>query len=238
MKFQTKILFALGIISLFVVTPLSASSVNSRPIYLVDQNDVPVKQWPVDVDYKVDNSWYIGFKLPYAAYISVESTQYSTQALAVAKVATVNKSALQAQQSGELFYAFPNFRFDLNAITSGFAWEIKSPCCYSRGVSFSLGSTYIDIFGSQLSKWPDVVYIFNKQVVKLEQYYNMSVSNAMLQNITNYEQTFLQTTSISSNKTGTLNSSQIAGIFFIIVVPAVAVAMVAYSPIKKKLTKK
>ena len=238
MKFQTKILFALAIIFFFVMTPLSASSFNSRPVYLVDQNDVPATRWPVDVDYKVDNSWYLGFKLPYSAYISIETTQYSTPNLAIAKVTTENQSALQAQQSGELFYAFPNFRFDLNAISSGFAWEIKSPCCYSRGVSFSLGNAYINIFGSQQSKWPDVVYIFNKQVVKLEQYYNMSVSNAMLQNITNYEQIYSQTTSNSSNNPVTLNSSQIAGIFFIIVVPAIAVATIAYSPIKKKLTKK
>ena len=227
-----KILFALGIIWLFIMTPISASSFNSRPVYLVGQNDVPKKQWPVDVDYKVDNNWYIGFKLPYGAYISIETSQYTSTSSALAKVSTENDSALEAQSTGQLFYAFPNFRFDLSSVSSGFAWEIKSPCCYSRGVSFALGTTYINIFGSQQSKWPDVEYIFNKQVVKLEQYYNIPVSSAMVQNITNYEKNYLPHPLLD------LNSSQLAGIFFIILVPAVAVATVAYAPLKKKLTKK
>ena len=237
MKFRTKILFALGIIWFLIITPLGAYGFNSRPIYLVAQNDVPTNHWPMDVDYEVGDGWYIGFNLPYGAYISINSIQYSTPTLASAKVASENKSAHDVQQTGELFYVFPNFRFDFNATSNGFAWEIKSPCCYSRGVTFSLGTTYINIFGSQQSKWSDVVYIFNKQVVKLEQYYNMSVTNGILRNISNYEQIYSQTTTSGAGSNQVINSSQLAGIFFIVFVPALAIATVIYSPLKRKLSK-
>ncbi len=223
----------LGIIvlGLFLVTPMSATSFDSRPQWLLAQNDLSLKHWPVDVDYKNGNSWYLGFNAPNGGFISVEPLEFSSSALAIKQVQKANATSLAVQATGELQYAFPNFRFDLSAVSAGYAWYILSPCCVSRGVTFSLGNSYVHIFGSQQTKWPDLVYIFDKQVVKLDNYYNMTPSQTILQEITNYERSY------STQTQAGINTSQLAGIGFIVVLPAIAIVIVAYGPVKQKLKK-
>ena len=221
----------IAVISVVLISPLSVSSSTTRPQWLLTQTDLSTKSWPIDVDYLNGNSWYLGFNAPNGGFISVQPEQFSSTSSASAKVLSDNATIKQVIATGELEYAFPNFRFNLSDITTGYAWEIKSPCCYTRGETFSLDSSYVHIFGSQASKWQDLNYIFDKQVAKLENYYNMPVSQDLLKEIHQYEQTY------NSNPLFSLDTSTIAGIFFLIILPAIGIALVAYKPIMKKFRK-
>lgn len=229
LEFSHKKLLAFVVFAIFFVTPMSAVGLASQPTYLVTVDDLSPNTWTKDVSYAQGQGWYIDFGAPNGAMISITPQDFSSQAQAIQQVSNANKTSLQVQATGLMNYAFPNFRFDLSAVSSGFAWEILSPCCYSRGVSFSIGNTYVHIFGSQSSKWSDLVYVYNKQVVKLEQYYNIPVSQQLLQEINQYEQ------GNTPNGLFNLNSTEIAGIFLIGVLPVVAIAIAIYSPLKKKL---
>lgn len=229
LEFSHKKLLALVIFAIFLITPMSVVGLTSQPAYLVTVDELSPSTWTKDVSYAQGQGWYEDFKAPNGAMISITPQDFSTPAQAIQEVSNANKTSLQVQATGLMNYAFPNFRFDLNAVSSGFAWEILSPCCYSRGVSFSIENTYVHIFGSQSSKWADLVYVYNKQVIKLEQYYNISVSQQLVQEINQYEQ------ANAPNSLFNLNSTQLAGVFFIGVLPVVAIAIAVYSPLKKKI---
>lgn len=230
MKFHSNYIFGFLIVFIFLVSTVSVSGFDSRPPWLLSQNDMSTKFWPMDVDYKNGNSWYVGFNAPNGGFISIEPLQFSSSSAAINQVSQANATALAVQKAGSLIYSFPNFRFDLNTTSSGFAWEVLSPCCYSRGVAFSFKNVYIHIFGSQATKWPDMVYAFDKQVVKLENYYNMPVSTSLSQAIAQYERNYISTSQNS-------NLVEISGFALIVVLPVIAIAIVAYSPIKRRFKK-
>lgn len=235
LEFHSKYFFGILVVGIFLFSSVSVSGFSSRPTWLVSQNDLSAKHWPLDADYKFGNdSWYVDFRAPNGGFISIQPLQFSTPSGAINEVNQANATALAVQAAGSLHYAFPNFRFDFNATSSGFAWEVLSPCCYSRGVAFSIGNTYIHIFGSTLAQWQDVQYIFDKQVVKLDNYYNQPVPNSIVHQINQYQQNYTTTTTTTTPK---LNLSLIAGFALLIVLPVIAIAFVFYSSIKGKFKK-
>ena len=215
----------------FIGSPISTISSSSRPQWLLSQTDVSTQIWTIDDDYHATDGWYFGLNAPNGGFISVQPQEFSSPNQALEKVLGDNATIQQVIKTGELEYAFENYRVNMNAVTTGFVWEVKSPCCYSRGITFSLKNSYVYIFGSQQTKWPDLIYIFNKQVVKLQNYYNISVSNSMLQEINQYQQTYENSNIFS------LNSASFAGIFFIIVLPSLAIIMAISGHVKKKKLK-
>ena len=115
LNFSHKKVLALFVFVIFLVTPMSAVGLTSQPAYLVTVNDLPSKTWTNDVSYAVGNGWYIDFMAPNGAVLSIQPQDYPTQADAINAVSKVNASSLEAQSTGEMFYAFPNFRFDFSA---------------------------------------------------------------------------------------------------------------------------
>jgi hypothetical protein len=80
---------------------------------------------------------------------------------------------------------FPNQRVNLSVIDTGFVWEVKSPCCYSRGVVFTVENVYIFVFGSQKATWDEVNTMYGYQTIKLLEYYEKSVPESFYNEINN-----------------------------------------------------
>ena len=162
---------------------------------------------------------------PRGGYISVETEEYSTLDSAISKVKSDLAICKAVHEAGDLLYAFPNYRLSLENVDEGYAWEIKSPCCYSRGVTFSLNNSYIYLFGSQQSKWDDIVYIFDKQVVKLLNYYGRDVPEGLGVEIAQYEE---KLASVSQNIDDPFNSGFISGLVFVGILPGLGIGIVVF----------
>lgn len=215
------VLFLIFIFHLQLIS--SVTSFDDRPEWLLNKSDFS-SIWSFDIDYKIDNRWYFGLNAPNGGFISLETMEFSSLESAVNKVETDLATCYQVHQAGDLIYVFPNYRFVLNAVDDGFGWEIKSPCCYSRGVTFSMENTYIYVFGSQNSDWEDLTYIFNKQTQKLLDYYNRDVNPDIELGIAQYDSIYNQNF-----------DSLISGIILLVILPGSAILIAILPKYTKKM---
>ncbi|MFX1536251.1 MAG: hypothetical protein ACFFDI_18705 [Promethearchaeota archaeon] len=179
MKFKIEWL----LISVFILTIISYShsgvTFEERPLWLLESSELP-NDWIYDTEFELDNRYYFSTFAPSKAIFSIETLEFENQALASNQVADELQQCKDVHDALSLIYAFPNDSVDLSVTDNGYVWEIKSPCCISRGVVFSIENVYIYIFGSQASKWSEVEIIYNLQVAKALSYFNREVPENLL----------------------------------------------------------
>lgn len=139
-------------------------SVNlNRPAWLLNENQLP-KGWGLSSEMEYNEQYYLLLKSDNGIAFSLETVKHANTTSATD---TVNQEFEKNQAITAILYQFFTNKVDLNLIDAGYAWEIKSPCCYSRGVTFSIDSYYIYVFGSQQSSWYEIDYLYNLQIDKL-----------------------------------------------------------------------
>ncbi|MFX1256037.1 MAG: hypothetical protein ACFFCZ_30800 [Promethearchaeota archaeon] len=179
MKFRIEWL----LIGVFVLTLISISHLGlafeERPLWLLESSELP-NGWTYDAEFELDDWYYLNTFAPSEASFSIETFEYENQTLASNKVADELQQCKDVDATQSINYVFPNDNVNLSVVDNGYAWEIKSPCCYSRGVVFSIENVYIYIFGSQASTWDEVETVYNLQVVKVLNHFNREVPQNLL----------------------------------------------------------
>lgn len=213
-------------------SPKLIQTQNTRPIWLINQSDMVFEEWKTDVDYFIDGLWYFGLNAPHKGYISMSADYFSDVINATIKVQSDYARSVAVDEAGDLIYVFPNYRLNLELVDEGYVWEVKSPCCYSRGATFSIENSYVFIFGSQQSKWEDITYIYDLQVIKLLNHYGRDVPENILLEIEQYSMEFEKSTGF------TFDSRFITGILFIGILPGIAIIITILPYFQKKYHKK
>lgn len=165
-------LIASTIIGMNINTQPVKQAPADRPPYLISSNQIP-KSWHFDLEMYVKNRYFLQIKTNIPKAFSIETIQFDNSSAAkkfdVASMRELNSSGLTVN-----FYQ-NSPKVKLLGVDSGYNWEVKSPCCFSRGVSFTIGKYYFYIFGSQESKWDDIQLLFKAQASTMLKYLGESV---------------------------------------------------------------
>lgn len=170
--FSLMLFLTIGLVGLIP----TASSTAEKPLWIIDEEAIP-SDWSYDTEFEVDGRFYLSLQAPSTATFSVET--FVEPINASERVIADYRNNLKVHEAGDLIYVFPNDRVNLSYVDNGYVWEIKSPCCYSRGVVFALNNTYVYIFGSQAAEWTEVSQIYTLQILELYDYYNLNLPDEL-----------------------------------------------------------
>lgn len=163
MKRRNLLVPCLFILNLFLILPVQGKTLNNRPVWLLTVSELP-EGWTPDLETEVGNRYFFSFLPVSKSIFSIETIEFPNTSAASDYVIEEYTSW---QQEGQLEYVFPKDKVNLSVIDTGVIWEVKSSCCYSRGVLFSTDYMYIYIFGSQTSTWEEVRIVYSTQVIKI-----------------------------------------------------------------------
>ncbi|MFW9992169.1 MAG: hypothetical protein ACFFD4_09000, partial [Candidatus Odinarchaeota archaeon] len=131
---ERSIITLLIIIALFNSTPASGAGVADRPAWLLSSDEVPAK-WTYNKELEIDGRYYMKFEAPSGAFFSIETLEFSNASAAELYVSDeINGWKIV----GQLERYYPNEKVNPTLTDYGVAWEVKSPCCLSRGVVYSV----------------------------------------------------------------------------------------------------
>jgi hypothetical protein len=147
----------------------------NRPGYLIKNSQLP-DTWIIDLETIVDQRFYVQISTPQTKAFSVETTNFVSESDSLAYLNQQNHNI----RTNGLIYVFFESKFDLSVVDDGYVWEVKSPCCYSRGVTFSIDTIYIHIFGSEDSTWDDIGRIYTEQISDIYSYLGMDLPPGFL----------------------------------------------------------
>lgn len=156
----------------FFVVLIDKGTAINRPAWLITPEEAP-EGWEFSTEILINDRFYISFKNPSGdAILAIEGIQFNNSNEAELYV---TNEYLEWNRSGQLEYIFHKDKVNLSFIDSGVIWEVKSPCCYSRGVVFSIDNIYVYIFGSQQSTWSEINLIYTIQLIKIFDFLNRDV---------------------------------------------------------------
>ncbi|MHA1974328.1 MAG: hypothetical protein ACTSW1_15115 [Candidatus Hodarchaeales archaeon] len=136
---------------------------SERPAWLLTESELPVG-WSYDVEIQIKERYILSIYPTDGVVFTIETLEFPNSSLASEYV--IEKYS-GWNSTDQLEYVFYNDKINQSWVDVGVTWEVKSPCCYSKGVLFSLDYIIIDIFGSQKSTWDQVKIIYSVQLIKL-----------------------------------------------------------------------
>ncbi|MFX0124415.1 MAG: hypothetical protein ACFFAE_12305 [Candidatus Hodarchaeota archaeon] len=174
-----RILPFLLFIHLILISSLGTSAANDRPFWLLTSDEIP-KGWTFSSEIVINNfRYYISFlNSEGEAGFSIETIRFSNASDAQNYVID---EYTKWNQTDQLIYVFPKDKVDLSLVDTGVNWEVKSACCYSRGVLFSIDHIYIYIFGSQEATWSEINLLYNIQLIKILNFLNRDIPSNLLE---------------------------------------------------------
>ncbi|MFX1504857.1 MAG: hypothetical protein ACFFDC_01975 [Promethearchaeota archaeon] len=176
--------FLKGITSfmLFILLIFSFSSETSatpkRPLWLLTPEEIP-KGWTFSSETVISDIRY------YISFLNSEGdTGFSIETIQFNNASEAQKYVIDEytewNQTDQLIYVFPKDKVNLSPVDVGINWEVKSACCYSRGVLYSIDNIYIYIFGSQQATWSEIEALSNIQLIKILNYLDREIPSNLL----------------------------------------------------------
>ncbi|MFW9906321.1 MAG: hypothetical protein ACFFFH_18515 [Candidatus Thorarchaeota archaeon] len=182
MRSSKGLFFLLMFSQLIFILSLESSAANNRPAWLISSDEIP-KGWTVSTETVInDIRYYISF------LNSKEDTGFSVETIQFDNTSEAQNYVIEEysewNQSDQLLYVFPQDKIDLSPVDIGVNWEVKSACCYSRGVLFSIEEIYIYIFGSQQASWTEIELLYNIQVIKILNFLDRDIPSNLISHTT------------------------------------------------------
>ncbi|MHA1214865.1 MAG: hypothetical protein ACTSPG_06175 [Candidatus Hodarchaeales archaeon] len=160
-QLKRKQVFLYIIILILLITLNTVKS--ERPAWLLTVSELPVG-WRYDVEIQIKERYILSIYPTDGVVFTIETLEFHNSSLASEYV--IEKYS-GWNSTDQLEYIFYNDKINQSWVDVGVTWEVKSPCCYSKGVLFSIDYIIIDIFGSQKSTWDQVKIIYSVQLIKL-----------------------------------------------------------------------
>ncbi|MFX0094653.1 MAG: hypothetical protein ACFFBD_23155 [Candidatus Hodarchaeota archaeon] len=164
-------------ISLFILVILFYSqtgvTLEEKPVWLLTTSELP-DGWAFDSAFQLDDRFYLNILAPSEEVFSIQTKEFENKTLASSQV--TNDLQL-CQEVEEVTYDFPNDKVDLTAADEGYVWEIKTLCCLSRGVVFSVETIYLYFSAGRASTWSEIEILYNYQITKILEHFGREVPN-------------------------------------------------------------
>ena len=146
-------------------------AIDNRPTWILDNDELP-KGWKYDFETFSDDRFIMSIVPKEKTVFTIETIDFENSS---ATLEYIINEYNEWNLINQLEYVYHNDKVDFSIVSFGVVWEVKSPCCYSRGVLYSIDNIYMYIFGSEAATWEEITAIYSVQTIKLLQYLNKEI---------------------------------------------------------------
>ena len=163
---------------MIIVLGISINSLASenRPAWILTNEELP-KGWKFDFEVYNNDRFIMSIIPKEKTVFTIETIDFKNSSAALEYT---KDEYHEWNLVNQLEYVFHNDLVDFSAVSFGVVWEVKSPCCYSRGVLYSIDNIYMYIFGSEAATWEEIKAIYSVQTIKLLIYLSKDIPSQLM----------------------------------------------------------